>query len=57
MEGLALTSNHEGTHPSNHIRMAPSPQLRYLVTDQASNLRMEVALISDLLIGMANTHI
>ena len=34
MEGLALTSDHEGTHPSNHIRMAPSPRLSYLVIDQ-----------------------
>ena len=34
MKGLTLISDHEGTHPNNHIRMAPSPWLSYLVTDQ-----------------------
>ena len=34
MKGLTLISDHEGTHPNNHIRMAPSPRLSCLVTDQ-----------------------
>ena len=42
-----------------HIRMAPSPRLSYLVTDQVPpfSQRMLVALTSDLLIRMASTHI
>ena len=41
------------------IRMAPSPRLSYLVTNQAPpfSQRMVVALTSDLLVRMANTHI
>ena len=35
MKELALTSDPTRTHPSSHIRMAPSPRLSYLVTDQA----------------------
>ena len=60
MEGLALIFDHEGTHPSNHIIMAPSPpRLSYLVTDQAHpfSYRMAISLKSDLLVEMANTHI
>ena len=43
----------------SHIRMAPSPRLSYLVTDQVPpfSRRMVVALTSDLLTRMASTHI
>ena len=62
----ALTSNMEGTKSSHHDRMAPSPRLSYLVTDQVPpfSQRMAVALVSGLvgnkpytLTIMAFTHI
>ena len=65
-EGHALTSDLVGSKSYTLVRMAPSPILSYLVTDQAPSFsrRMAVSLISDLvgtksytLIRMACTHI
>ena len=59
MEGLTLTSDLVGTESYTLVRMAPSPRLSYLVTDQVPPLsqRVEVALTYVLLDRMANTHI
>ena len=66
IEWPTLTSDMEGTKSSHHERMAPSPILSYLVTDQVPpfSWRMAVAIISDLvgnksytLARMACTHI
>ena len=65
-EGHALTSDLVGTESYTLIRMAPSPRLSYLVTNQVLpfSRRMAVALIYDLvgnksytLARMACTHI
>ena len=58
-EGHALTSDLVGTESYTLVRMAPSPRLSYLVTDQVppSSHRMAIALTSDLLVRMASTHI
>ena len=58
-EGHALTSDLAGTESCTLVRMAPSPRLSYLVTDQAPPLsrRVAVALTSVLLNIMASTHI
>ena len=58
-EGHALTSDLVGTEFYTLVRMALSPRLSYLVTDQAPPLsrRVAVALTSVLLVRMANTHI
>ena len=55
----ALTSDLVGTKSYTLIIMAPSPRLSYLVTDEVHpfSQRMEVALTSDLLVRMDNTHI
>ena len=54
----ALTSDLVGTKSYTLVRMALSPRLSYLVTEQVLpfSRRMEVALTSDLLIKMASTH-
>ena len=66
MEWLALTSDLVGTESYTLVKMAPSPRLSYLVTEQVPPFspRMEFALISDLvgnksytLTRMACTHI
>ena len=58
-EGHALTSDLAGTKSYTLVRMAPSPRLSYLVTNQAPplSLRVAVALTSVLLDRMASTHI
>ena len=58
-ERHVLTSDLVGTKSYTLIRMAPSPRLSYLVTNQVPPLsqRMEISLTSDLLINMACTHI
>ena len=58
-KGHALTSDLAGTESCTLVRMAPNPRLSYLVTDQVppSSQRMAVALTSNLLVRMANTHI
>ena len=58
-EGHALTSDLVGTESYTLVRMAPSPRLSYLVTDQVPPLsrRAAVALTSILLDRMASTHI
>ena len=65
-ERHALTSDLVGTKSYTLIRMAPSPRLSYLVTDQVPpfSWRMEITLTSDLvgtksytLVKMACTHI
>ena len=55
----ALTYDMVGTESYTLVRMAPSPRLSYLVTDQAPplSLRVAVALTSVLLDRMASTHI
>ena len=58
-KGSALTSNLVGTKSYTLVKIAPSPRLSYLVTDQVPPLsqRVVVALTSDLLVRMASTHI
>ena len=58
-EWPALASDLVGTKSYTLTRMAPSPRLSYLVTDQVPpfSQRMAVALTSNLLVGMASTHI
>ena len=59
LEGHALTSDLVGTKSYTLVRMAPSPRLSYLVTDQVPPLsqRVAVSLTSVLLDRMANPHI
>ena len=59
LEGNALTSDLAGTESYTLVRMAPSPRLSYLVTDQVPPLswRVAVSLTSILLDRMASTHI
>ena len=58
-ERHALTYDLVGTKSYTLIKMAPSPRMSYLVTDQVPPLsrRVAVALTSNLLIIMASTHI
>ena len=58
-EGHALTSDLVGIKSYTLVRMAPSPRLSYLVTNQVPPLSqgVEVSLTPDLLIRMASTHI
>ena len=58
-KGRALTSDLVGTKSYTLVRMAPSPRLSYLVTDQAPpfSRRMAVSLTYILLDRMASTHI